>query len=77
MPMLKYWQIGVKDCVATFLLIYFVCLKESTFETRKKCLFHFESSFRSWDNQILTFQMFKCHDVIKYLHMKHETHFTE
>ena len=43
----------------------------------KKFLFHFESSFRSLDNQILTFQAFKCHDIIKCLSMKHETHFTE
>ena len=26
---------------------------------------HFKSSFRSSDNQILTFQIFRCHDVIK------------
>ena len=42
---------------------------------KKGCfLFHFESSFRSWDNQI---QIFKCHDVVKCLSIKHETHFTE
>ena len=36
-----------------------------------KCfLFHFESAFRFWD---LTFQLFKCNDVIKYLSMKHKT----
>ena len=29
--------------------------------------FHFESSFRSWDNQILYFQIFRYHDVIKCL----------
>ena len=39
--------------------------------------FQFESSFCSWDNQVLTFQKFKCHDVMKYPSMKHETHFTE
>ena len=45
---------------------------------KEKCfLFHFESSFRSWDNQILNFQIFKCHDVIKCLSMEHETHFIE
>ena len=43
----------------------------------KVFLFHFESSFRFCDNQILTFQVFEGHDVIKYLSMKHETHFTE
>ena len=35
----------------------------------KKFLFHFESSFHSWDNNILIFQIFKCHDVIKCLSM--------
>ena len=40
-------------------------------------LSYFESSFRSWDNQILTFQVLKCYDVTKCLSMKHETHFTE
>ena len=68
----------LKVVSATFLLVCFVCLKESTLKTRKNVfLFHFESSFHSWDNQILTFQIFKCHDVIKCLSMKHETHFTE
>ena len=38
---------------------------------------HFESSFCSLDNQILTFQVFKRHEVIKCLSMKQETHFTE
>ena len=61
----------------TFLLVCFVCLEESTFEKRKTFLFHFESSFCSWDNHILTFQIFTCHDVIKYLMMKHKAYFTE
>ena len=31
---------------------------------KEKCfLFHFESSFHSGDNQILNFQIFKCHDI--------------
>ena len=33
--------------------------------------------FSFLDNQILTFQILKCHDVIKCLSMKHETHCTE
>ena len=58
----------------TFLLVCFVSLKERTLETRKNVfLFYFESFFRSWDNQILTFQIFKCHDVIKCLSMNQET----
>ena len=43
-------------CVCYFLLVCFLCLKESTCETRKNAfLFHLESSFCFWDNQILTF----------------------
>ena len=68
----------LKVVSATFLLVCFVCLKERTCETRKNVfLFHFKSSFHSRDNQILNFQLFKCHDVIKCLGMKHETHFIE
>ena len=64
----------LKVVPATFLLVCFVCLKDSPFETRKFLfLFHFESSVRSWDNQIMPFQIFEYHDVIKCLSMKHET----
>ena len=37
----------IKGCVRYILLVCFVCLKGSTCETKKKFLFHFESSFRS------------------------------
>ena len=41
---------------------------------KEKCLLYdFESSFSSWDNQILTFQIFKYHDVIKCPRMNQET----
>ena len=66
-------RINLKVVSATFLLLCFVCLTESTFEIRKCFLSHFESSFRSWDNQILTFMIFKYHDAIKWLSMKHKT----
>ena len=66
---------NLKVASAKFLLVSFVWLKESAFETRKN-VFYF-TSFRSWDNQILIFETFKYYDVIKYLSMKHETHFTE
>ena len=56
----------LKFVSARFLLVCFVYLKESTFETRKNVCY-----------QILTFQIFKCNDVIKCLSMKHETHVTE
>ena len=62
---------------ATFLLVCFVCLKEALWNKKKCFSFDLESSFRSWDNYILNFQISKCHDVIKCLSMKHETHFSE
>ena len=40
-------------------------------------LFHFKSSFRSGENQIVDFQIVKFHDVIKCLSIKQEIHFTE
>ena len=42
----------------------------------KHFLLHFESCFRSWDNRILTFQIFKCHDAINCPSMKPKIHFT-
>ena len=43
----------LKVVSATFLLICFACLKESSCEIRKKSFFvHFENSICSWDNQI-------------------------
>ena len=43
-----------KGYFATFLQVHFVCLKESTSETRKKnYLFHFNSVFHSWDKSYL------------------------
>ena len=59
----------LKVVSAAFLLVCFVCLKESTWETRKN-VFYFTS-------KALFVQVFKCHDVIKCLSMKHKTHFTE
>ena len=59
----------------TFFASFILSFKESTCKRRKNVfLFYFESSFLSWDYQILLFQIFKCHDVIKYPSMKHETH---
>ena len=42
----QYTQ-DLKVVPATVLLVSFICLKESTLETRKCFLFYFESSFRS------------------------------
>ena len=65
----------LKVVTLIFLLVCFVSLKERTSETRKNIF----TSFRkcSWDNQILTFQIFKFHDVIKCSSLKQETNFTE
>ena len=44
----KRYSVDLKVVPAKFLLVCFVCLKGSTFGTRKDgSLFHFESSFRS------------------------------
>ena len=67
-----------KGCVRYIIpSLFFMSKKEHLWNKEKYFLFHFESSFRSWDNQILTFQIFKCHDVTKCLSMKHETHIIE
>ena len=61
----------------TFSLVGFTNLKGSTYRRKKGFFFHFESFFFSWDNQIafqITFPVFKCHDVIKCLSMRHEIH---
>ena len=67
-----------KGCVRYIFTSLFCMSKREDLQNKEKCfLFQFESSSRSWDNQILNFDIFKCHDVIKYLSMKHETHFIE
>ena len=44
----------------------------------EKCfLFHFKSSFHSRENEILEFQIFNFHDVIKCPNIKQETYFAE
>ena len=40
-------------------------------------LFHFKGFSRSGENEILEFQIFKFHDVIKCLSIKQEIQFTE
>ena len=65
-------------CVCYIITSLFCKSKGRHLWNKEKCfLFHFKSSFHSWDNQILTFQIFKCYDVIKCPSMKHQTHFTE
>ena len=67
-----------KGCVHyIFASLYCMFKRQHFWNKKKRFSFHFESSFRSWDNQILTFQMFQCHDIIKCLSIKQEMHFTE
>ena len=67
-----------KGCVHYIFASLFFRSKRKHLWNKGKCfLFHLKSSFLSWVNQILTFQIFKCHDIIKSLSIKHETHFTE
>ena len=68
----------VKGCVRyIFTSLFSISKREHLWNNEKCFLFHFVSSFRSWDNQILSFQIFKCNDVIKCPSTKHGTHFIE
>ena len=58
------------------LLGCFVSQRRALSKQGKMFLFHFESSFCSSDNQVLTFQIIKCHDVVEFSRMKLETRFT-
>ena len=65
---------------ATFLLVFFKSKREHLQRKEKCILLLFKSSLSSSVNQILTFQIFKFHEIIKYLSMnksmKQETNFT-
>ena len=62
---------SLKVVSTTFLLVSFLSVNESTYETRKSVfLSHSKSSFRSRENQILEFYIFKFHDLIKWLSIK-------
>ena len=68
----------LKGCVCYICASLFFESKRKHLSNYEKCfLFHFKSSFRSRENQILEFYFFKFHDVIKCLIIKQETHFTE
>ena len=62
---------------ATFALVYFLSLNESTCQTRKNAFYFISKALFIFENQILKFCIFKCHDVIKCLCIKQEIHFTE
>ena len=68
----------VKGCVRYIFASLFCMSKIEHLQNKEKRFsFHFESSSRSWDNQLLTFSIFKYHDVIKWPSMKHKTHIIE
>ena len=74
----KSISVGFKGCVCyVFASLFSMSKREHFWNKKKYFFFHFESCFHSWDNQILTFHISTCHDVMKCLSMKHETHFTE
>ena len=65
-----------KGCVCYIFVNLFCTPTTEDLWNKEKCFFFFylKSSFRSWDNQVLNFQIFKCH-VIKCLSMKQENTF--
>ena len=69
----RIFPIMLKGCVHyIFASLFCMSTGEHLWRKEKKAfLLHFESSFRSWDNQIFTFHVFKCHYFIKCLSMKH------
>ena len=63
-------KITFKGCVRYIFTSLFCMSKRELFRKKEKCfLFHFESSFRAKHNQILTFQIFKCHDMVNTKHI--------
>ena len=55
---------NLKGCVRyIFVSLFFKSDGELLWNKEKCLLFHFESSFPSWDEQVLTFQLLKCHDI--------------
>ena len=59
------FQEAFKGCVHNIWDSLFCMSKKEHLINPGKCfLYHFESFFRYWNNQILTFQTFKCHACI-------------
>ena len=62
-----------KGCVCYIFASLSCMSKREHFWNREKWFsFHFKSCFCSGDNQILTSEVFKYHDIIKCLSMKHK-----
>ena len=71
-----YWV--SKRCVRYIFACSFFKSKGEHLGNLEKCyLFHFKSSFRSRENQILEFKIFKFYDVIRCLSIKQGIYFTE
>ena len=67
-----------KGCVRyIFANLFFKSKREHLWNLEKCFLFHFKSSFRYRENQILVFWIFKFRNVIKCLSIKQEIQFTE
>ena len=55
----------IKDCVHyIFAGLFFMTKREHSWDKEEVFLVHLEIFFRSWDNQVLYFEIFKCYDVI-------------
>ena len=59
------WGWCLKVAPATFLLLCFVCLKEHFWSKKKYFLFHFKSSFHSWDSNFSDIQISWRHQTPK------------
>ena len=69
------FETALKGCVCYIFASMYCMFKREHLRNKEKCfLLLFESSSHSWDNQILNFWIFKCHNVIKCPSMKHKTH---
>ena len=75
-PSIEDIMFQIKSCVRyIFSSLFFKCKRE-LLRNQKNCfLFHFKSSFCSWENQSLEFEILRFLDVIKHLRVKQEIHF--
>ena len=63
---------GLKGCVrCIFADLFYMSKTKHLWNKENKILFHFESSFCSWDNQILTFSVWNAKPILNNLGSKH------
>ena len=67
----------LKVVPATFLLVCFLSLKESTCETRTNVFVSLQKLFLFSKNQILEFLIFKFHGIMKCLSIKPQIHLSK